>query len=348
MSVNLDIAHLALTLPELLGLGLCVGVLAGFFGAGGRCLLVPLLDLFGVDMSVAIGTDLSTAFGQAALARRHHGRLGRVDPRLALLSALGAVIGVELAAQSVMALERIGHVATLVRATYMTLLFGLAAYLAYEHVRATREEARGAPRAAAGRPWNLAQRVRALRIPPMMALPASGLDEVSAPVLLGLAMVAGFGCGAMGGSGGAILLPSLMYFIGCPAVVAVGTSLVCVLVMTAYGALSYALKGRADLVAAGVLLLGVAAGGQLGALATRYLRGRGLRLLFAIMILLVGLAVAMKQAQELLGLSSLGASARTLVLAAAGGMALLVLLALVRGAAGERARAEGYGPRASG
>ncbi len=342
LSVYLPIAQITFSIPLLLGLGFCVGVLGGFFGVGGAWIVTPALNIFGFNMSFAIGTDLAHIFGKSIIATKKHSKMGNVDFRLGLISIVGSVAGVELGAQTVMALERVGNVGAVVRWVYMALLFGLGIYMAYDYARATRQQAVMPSSKATPAPpkAGISHKLHSLRIPPMVSLPASGIDQVSFFVILAIFLVTGFLSGFMGVGGGFILLPSLIYLIGCPTAVAVGTSLLCVLLMAAYGCFSYSLKGRTEIVAAFIMLIGASIGAQIGVLATRYVRGYGIRLLFAIMIILAGLSVTLKQAQGLLGLSVMGTLAGYVVLGAAGGMSLLVTVKLVQGAMAERKRTE--------
>jgi len=85
-----------------------------------------------------------------------------------------------------------------------------------------------------------------------------------------------------------------MYVIGCPTRVAVGTDLFEIVVTGAYGAFSYAMKGRVELIAATVMLIGAAVGAQFGTLATQYVKGLKIRLYFATTMLLAGVSVLFK------------------------------------------------------
>jgi hypothetical protein len=126
-------------------------------------------------------------------------------------------------------------------------------------------------------------------------------------------------------------LPALIYLVGCPTTVAVGTSLLSVCFMSAYGCFAYSLAGRTELFAAVIMLVGAAIGAQIGVLATRYVRGYGIRLLFAIMILLAGMSVALKQGHSMFSLDFLGTLAAYFVMGAAGGMTLLIFVRLLLG-----------------
>jgi uncharacterized membrane protein YfcA len=96
--------------------------------------------------------------------------------------------------------------------------------------------------------------------------------------------------------GGFIRMPALIYLIGCPTAIAVGTDLFSVLFAGAYGCWTYGVKGVVDIVAAIYMLVGASIGAQIGVTAVKYIRGYGIRLLFAIMIILAGASVALKQA----------------------------------------------------
>lgn len=81
-------------LPRLVGIGLAVGLLAGFFGIGGGFLIVPGLMLAtGMPMANAVGTSLVavTAFGVTTSAS--YAASGFVDWRLAALLLAGGAIG---------------------------------------------------------------------------------------------------------------------------------------------------------------------------------------------------------------------------------------------------------------
>ena len=113
------------------------------------------------------------------------------------------------------------------------------------------------------------------------------------PVLVGL--VTGVVASVLGVGGGFIRMPALIYLIGCPTLVAVGTDLFEVMITGAYGAFTYSIKGRVDLLAAMWMLVGAAVGAQLGTVAVKYVRGYSIRLLFAVTIFIACTSVVLKQ-----------------------------------------------------
>ena len=98
-------------------------------------------------------------------------------------------------------------------------------------------------------------------------------------------------------------MPTLVYLIGLPTIMAVGTTLITVLFSSAFGCFIYALNGRIELIAALILLVGASIGAQIGATAVRYIKGYGIRLLFAIMILFAAFSVITEQFFKITGRS---------------------------------------------
>jgi uncharacterized membrane protein YfcA len=92
--VRLDRAHAARLLPPLIGAGLGVGALSGFFGIGGGFLIVPgLVAATGMPLLNAIGSSLVSVAAFGATTATSYGLSGLVDWRLALLFVVGGAFG---------------------------------------------------------------------------------------------------------------------------------------------------------------------------------------------------------------------------------------------------------------
>ena len=148
-NVYLPIAELHFNLLILIAIGFSVGVLGGFFGVGGAWVVTPALNIFGFPMAYAIGTDLAHIFGKSIVATAKHRKMGNVDVKLGLISIVGSVIGLEIGAQNVMWLTRIGLAGPVVRYTYMFLLFGLGIYMLYDYATKDKRAAAQAAKVAA-------------------------------------------------------------------------------------------------------------------------------------------------------------------------------------------------------
>lgn len=298
------VVHLPISGTEVNGyalilLGFTVGVIGGFFGVGGAFMVTPALNVFGFPMAYAIGTDMAHIAGKSIVATFKHRKFGNVDMRLGLLMIIGTVIGIELGATLIMYLEKIGRIGPIVRVTYMCLLFGLGFYMWYEYVVGTRRAVKhGATdsHADAGKS-RLALWMQGIKLRPMVHLKVSGF-HISIWVIIGVGVFTGFLAGFLGVGGGFIRMPALMYVIGAPTKVAVGTDLFEVMISGAYGAFTYALKARVELLAALIMLIGAAVGAQFGATATLYARGTIIRLYFAITMICGGVSVIFKHFSE--------------------------------------------------
>jgi uncharacterized protein len=331
-NIYLPVAGIEFNVLLLILIGFCVGVLGGFFGVGGAWIVTPALNIFGFHMSYAIGTDLAHIFGKSIVATKKHSKMGNVDWKLGLISIGASVLGVEGGSQLVMTLEKVGNVGSIVRWSYIILLLGLSAFMMYDYfvVRpsqtdTTKVKPEKKPRKKKVR---LSQRLHKIKIPPMISFPTSGIESVSLWIVLFIFFITGFLSGFMGVGGGFIRMPALVYLIGCPTAIAVGTDLMSVLFSGAYGCLTYALKGRVEIIAAFFMLIGASIGAQLGVTAVKYIRGYGIRLLFAIMIAFAGISVVIEQIYKITGIPIYSHIAGALVIGASVLMTLVICVKL--------------------
>lgn len=295
LMLYLPIAGTEINVLHLILLGFTVGVIGGFFGVGGAFMVTPALNVFGFPMAYAIGTDMAHIAGKSIISTVKHKKLGNVDMRLGLLMIAGTAIGIELSSSLVMWLEKIGKIGLVVRTTYVVLLFSLGSYMVFEYVKhAKGHEGRKGKDIGSS---SLARKMQTLRIPPMIYLGVSGFS-ISLWVVLGVAGITGFVAGLLGVGGGFIRMPALMYVIGTSTKIAVGTDLFEVMFSGMYGAFTYALKGRVEIVAAMVMLCGAAVGAQIGTVATRYVKGLIIRLYFAMTMIVAGISVLFKHFAE--------------------------------------------------
>jgi hypothetical protein len=327
--IYLPIAGIQFNVFILLAIGFSVGILGGFFGVGGAWVVTPALNIFGFPMAYAIGTDLAHIFGKSIVATRKHGKMGNVDVKMGLLSIVGSVIGVEIGARNVMWLTAKGVAGPVVRYSYMALLFGLGAFMLYDYFTKDRRLAKAAAKAASEGPEPPPQKKSWRNLPPMIYFPVSGV-RASLWTILGVFFLTGWLSGFLGVGGGFIRMPALIYLIGCPTAIAVGTDLFSVVFTGGYGCFTYALKGRVEIFAALIMLCGAAVGAQIGVAAIRYIHGYGIRLLFAIMILLAGCSVALKQ-------FNYTTAAGFMVMGAAMAMCAVIIALMIYGARKEKA-----------
>jgi uncharacterized membrane protein YfcA len=266
----------------LIGVGFVVGVLGGFFGVGGGFLAGPLMFLSGVPMNFVVGTDLAHMAGKSIVAARRHRAMGHVDTKLGLLMVGGTVVGIELGARAIEGLERSGHLEVVLGLIYTLLLLSIGVFTLFESLRAlrmTRTERLPAEEVLGF--GGLNDYMHRIKLPPMISLPQSGIGSISLWVVLGVGFVTGLLSGLLGVGGGFIRMPLLIYVLGVPTHVAVGTDLFEIMLSAGFGTLTHALKGNVDVLMALVMQTGAALGAQVGAVSTRYFVGPRIRLLFS-------------------------------------------------------------------
>ncbi|PIP42417.1 hypothetical protein COX18_00445 [Candidatus Desantisbacteria bacterium CG23_combo_of_CG06-09_8_20_14_all_40_23] len=280
---------------KLILLGFTVGVIGGFFGIGGAFIVTPALNVFGFPMVYAIGTDMAQMAGKSIIATAKHSKFGNVDMKLGLIMIIGTVIGIELGATVIMCLENVGNadVDVVVRYVYMVLLFSLSGYMLYEYFKLTKEGAVENKTIFDVGKSALALKMQSIKLPPMVNLTVSGFT-ISIWVILSVATITGFVAGFLGVGGGFLRVPALIYVIGSPTRVAIGTDLFEIMISGAYGAFTYGIKGRVEIIAAVIMLIGASVGTQFGTLATQYVKGLKIRLYFAITMALAGVSVVLK------------------------------------------------------
>jgi hypothetical protein len=138
---------------------------------------------------------------------------------------------------------------------------------------------------------SLAHRSRLFRIPPLINLPISGVQEISIWSIVVVGLATGVLAGFLGVGGGFLRLPLLVYVLGIPTHIAVGTDLFEIMISAGFGTISHALKGNVDIMIALTMHTGAALGAQIGAVATRYFSGPRIRLLFSILPIVAAILV---------------------------------------------------------
>lgn len=266
----------------LAGIGFVIGVLGGFFGVGGGFLAGPMLFLSGVPMNFVIGTDLAHMMGNSLVATRRHRVLGHVDLKLGVLMIGGTAAGVEAGAQVIEKLEASGNIDQIVGGIYIVILLTIAAFVAYESVRALQlMQENELPAKEALAYASLHTQMRRVRIPPLVSLPISGVEQISLWVIVGVGFATGLLSGMLGVGGGFIRMPALVYILGIPTHIAIGTDLFEIVFSAGYGTLTHALKGNVDILIALVMQTGAILGAQVGATSTRHVAGPKIRLVFS-------------------------------------------------------------------
>ncbi len=275
--------------------GFVIGILGGFFGVGGSFIAGPALRLMGVNWNYAVGTDLAHIVGKSIVAAKQHRALGNVDLKLGFFMAFGTIAGAECGAQLIQALKRAGNVNTVVSYVAIVVYFGISVFMLWESQKTLRSAKGRSPRKGSGVKDDhsafgpVTQKIQRLKIWPMITLPTSGI-RISLWTILLVAFVGGVFSGFLGGGAGYIRMPSMVYVLGIPTHLAVGTDLFEIVISASYGTFTHAIKGNVDILIALVMHTGAVIGAQIGVVATQYFAGPKIRLAF-VPLPLIGVAI---------------------------------------------------------
>ncbi|MCU4655232.1 sulfite exporter TauE/SafE family protein [Roseibacterium sp. SDUM158016] len=282
MQIYLPIAEVSVNAFLLLGLGGIVGILSGMFGVGGGFLMTPLLFFIGIPPAVAVATQANQIVASSVSGVLAHLKRKTVDLKMGTVLLVGGVAGAAIGVQIFAALSRIGQVDLMVQLCYV-LFLGVIGFLMFvESVRALRRSSAGgaAPPPRKHRGW-----IHAL--PFKMRFRTSGLYiSVIPPLLVGL--LVGVLAAIMGVGGGFIMVPAMIYLLGMPTKVVVGTSLFQIIFVTAFATVMHATTNYSvDMILALLLIVGGVVGAQIGTRIGVYLKAEQLRVLLSLMVLIV-------------------------------------------------------------
>jgi len=303
MLIYLPIAEVSVNAFLLLGLGGMVGILSGMFGVGGGFLMTPLLFFIGIPPAVAVATEANQIVASSFSGVLAHFKRKTVDLKMGGVLLVGGLVGAALGVQLFNALRAIGQVDLLVKLSYVVFLGIIGALMFVESLNAIRKSRKtdGPPPRRHHRGW-----IHAL--PFKTRFRTSGLYlSVIPPLLVGVAV--GVLAAIMGVGGGFIMVPAMIYILGMPTKVVVGTSLFQIIFVTAFTTLLHATTNfTVDMVLAVLLLIGGVIGAQIGARIGVYLKAEQLRILLAIMVLGVCFKLAFDLLVQPTELFSLGAA----------------------------------------
>ncbi|MFZ9686257.1 MAG: sulfite exporter TauE/SafE family protein, partial [Gemmobacter sp.] len=111
---------------------------------------------------------------------------------------------------------------------------------------------------------------------------------------LGVGALVGFLAAIMGVGGGFIMVPAMIYLLGMPTRVVIGTSLFQIIFVSAFSTVMHAYTSQSvDILLALVLIIGGVIGAQIGTTIGARLKAEQLRILLAILVLAVSFKIAL-------------------------------------------------------
>lgn len=282
MYIYLPIAEVSMHIGIIIGLGGGVGFLSGLFGVGGGFLMTPLLIFFGIPPAVAVSTEANQIVASSVSGVLAHMRRGNVDFKMGGILMAGGVIGSSLGVALFSFLQSIGQIDLVIQLSYLVFLGIIGSLMLTESVRTIIRSRK--PGAVRGK---LHQHNWLHGLPLKMRFRRSKL-YISAILPLALGAFVGILAAIMGVGGGFIMVPAMIYLLGMPTSVVVGTSLFQIIFVTANVTLLQSIQTQTvDFLLAGLLLFGAVIGAQFGSRAGALLRGEQLRGLLALIVLAV-------------------------------------------------------------
>lgn len=284
MQLYLPIAEVSVNVFVLLGLGGLVGFLSGMFGVGGGFLITPLLMLIGVPPGVAVATGANQVVASSISGVLAQFKRRAVDMRMGVVLTVGGLIGSTIGGVVFNLMSRMGQTDVFVQLSYVLFLGLVGGLMLIESINALRSTGKVTIRRAHVHSW-------VHGMPFKMKFRSSGLYiSVIPPLLVGGAV--GFLSAIMGVGGGFVMVPAMIYLLGVPTRVVVGTSLFQITFVTAYTTLIHAVTHHTvDMMLALILIIGGVIGAQIGTRVGVKLKAEQLRILLSLLVLVVAVKI---------------------------------------------------------
>ena len=280
MHIYLPIAEMSVNIFLILAMGGGIGFLSGLFGVGGGFLMTPLLIFIGVPAPVAVGTEANQIVASSVSGVLAHWRRGNVDFKMGSILLVGGFFGSSAGVVLFKYLQLIGQIDLVIKLSFVIFLGIIGSLMFWESIRTIIRS-----RNPASRRRKLHQHNWLHGLPFKVRFRKSKL-YISAILPFAIGAVVGVLSAIMGVGGGFIMVPAMIYLLGMPTSVVIGTSLFQIIFVTANVTFLQALTVQTvDILLAVLLLAGAVVGAQFGSKYSVRMKGEQLRALLAIMVL---------------------------------------------------------------
>lgn len=280
MQIYLPIAEMSVNIFLILGMGGGVGFLSGLFGVGGGFLMTPLLIFIGIPPAVAVATEANQIVASSVSGVLAHWRRGNVDLKMGVLLLIGGVIGSTFGVWLFTFLKGLGQIDLVIKLSYVVFLGVIGSLMLIESLNAIRQRKKRKPKRSHSHNWMHG-------LPFKMRFRKSRLYISAVPPIL-IGIFVGILSAIMGVGGGFVMVPAMIYLLGMPTAVVVGTSLFQIIFVTANVTVLQSVSNQTvDIVLALLLLIGGVIGAQIGARFGSRMQGEHLRSLLALIVIMV-------------------------------------------------------------
>tara|TARA_X000000950_G_scaffold123012_1_gene154220 strand:- start:1566 stop:2648 length:1083 start_codon:yes stop_codon:yes gene_type:complete len=287
MEIFLPIAQVFVNPIEILLLSAIVGILSGLFGVGGGFLMTPFLIFLGIPPAYAVANEANNILATSVSGSTTHYLKNTLDYKMGFIIVIGGAIGTSLGIYIFTYFKGIGKIDTVISLAYMYILAIIGTLMLVESLR---EIDRAKRNIIIKKKLHVHYWIHGL--PLRMRFPKSKLYEsIFTPILIGL--IVGFIAAIMGIGGAFILVPAMIYIIKMPTKLVPGTSLFVTIFVSVIVTFLHSFNyGSIDLLLVLMLVIGSIIGVQVGQKLGEKIDSSGLRALMAVLILIVGIAIA--------------------------------------------------------
>jgi len=264
--INLDTTKIL----YLFFVGFVGGLVSGFIGSGGAFVLTPGMMSLGVPGLVAVASNMCHKFPKALVGAIKRAKYGQVDLKLGLVLGVSAEAGVLYGAHIQENIKKAWGDAgsnLYVSLAFVVVLGIVGTYVLLDAFKTQRSGNADAEEKVT----KLARWVQSIKIPGTMVY----FKSLNARVSVLLTLPLGFATGLLAATiavGGFVGVPSMIYVLGAPSLMASASELVIAFVMGMGGSFKYAMHGLVDIRLAMIILAGSLFGIQLGAMGTTYVK----------------------------------------------------------------------------
>ena len=287
MEVYLPIAEVSVNIVIILSLSFIVGLLSGLFGVGGGFLMTPFLIFIGIPPIYAVPNEANNILASSVSGSLTHWFKNTLDYKMGFYIVIGGVAGTILGILTFTYFKEIGKINLIISLSYMYVLAIVGTLMLIEGVA---EIDRARKKIILKKKLHKHYWIHGL--PLRVRFQKSKLYESAfTPIILGL--IVGFIASIMGVGGAFLLVPAMIYIIGMPTKLIPGTSLFVTIFITAIVTILHAFNYQSiDLILVIILIIGSILGVQIGQKIGQYLDSSELKTLMAILLLVVGIAIA--------------------------------------------------------
>ena len=284
MYIYLPIAEQPIHSLAILGVGAFLGLIMGLVGVGGGFLLTPIMMFLGIPPPVAVASVANQLVAPSVSGVLSHWKRSNVDFKMGTVLLLGGIVGSSIGVLLFNFLGKIGQLDFVIKSSYVIFLTLIGTLMFAESLRLILRTRKGKVSRGKlhqhnwlhGLPFKIRFRKSKLYI------------SILLPILIGV--IVGILAALMGIGGGFIIVPAMIYLLGMPTSLVVGTSLFQIIFVAANTTILQASQNQTvDIILATILLLGSVIGVQIGSRFTNILKGEYLRLILSSIIILVSL-----------------------------------------------------------